>query len=208
VSVTVARLSPLDRSCYDRPVAELAPRLLGRLLVRREEDGTFTAARLVEVEAYGGVDDPGSHAHRGRTRRNATMFSGPGLLYVYFTYGMHWCANVTAAAPDGQGAAVLLRAGAPVAGLEAMRARRAGARTDRELCAGPARLAAALGITGDLDGTDCCGPGPVFLADDGTPPPARPGRSRRVGLGPGRGETIRWRWYVRGDPHVSRARVR
>jgi DNA-3-methyladenine glycosylase len=160
-------------------------------------------ARIVEVEAYAAAEDPASHAYRGPTRRNATMFGPPGHLYVYFTYGMHWCANVVCGAP-ADGHAVLLRAGAPLAGLDAMRAARPAARRDRDLCSGPARLCQALGLTGLDDGADLVKPTPggPWLADDGTPPPAAPGVSVRIGIT--RAAERPWRWFVPGDPNVSR----
>jgi len=193
---------PLSRSFYARDARELAPLLLNKLLVRQEPGEPRVAARIVEVEAYLGGDDPGSHAYRGRTPRTAVMFGSPGHLYVYFTYGMHWCANVVAA-KDGDAAAVLLRAAAPVAGLDVMRARRPKARTDRQLCAGPARLCQALAITGAENGTDLTR-GPVRIVDDGVAPPDAPGVSTRIGLAAGRGDEHLWRWFVPGDPNVSR----
>lgn len=162
------------------------------------------AGRVVEVEAYAGAEDPGSHAYRGPTRRNATMFGPAGRLYVYFTYGMHWCANVVAG-DDGVASAVLLRALAPLAGVEAMRAARPRARRDRDLASGPAKLCQALGITGVDDGADLVS-GPIALLDDGTPPPSDPGVSTRIGLSAGAEHP--WRWYVRGDPNLSRPEPR
>lgn len=190
----------LVRSFYGRDSRDVAPELLGKLLVRRATEGRL-AARIVEVEAYGGGDDPGSHAFRGRTARNATMFGPAGHLYVYFTYGMHWCANVVCG-EKGSPSAVLLRAAAPLEGLDVMRARRPRARRDRELCAGPARLAQAFGLDGAFDGADLVR-GEVRVVDDGAPTPAHVVNTR-VGLGPGRGDDAQWRWYVAGDPNVSR----
>jgi DNA-3-methyladenine glycosylase len=194
---------PLPRRFYARDSRELAPLLLNKVLVRGAAGPDRVAARIVEVEAYAGSEDPGSHAFRGPTRRNRTMFGPPGHLYVYFTYGMHWCANVVAGSV-GVGTAVLLRAGAPLLGIERMRERRGPARRDRELCAGPARLTQALAITGADDGVDLLR-GAVRILDDGVPPPARPGRSTRIGLQPGRGDEHRWRWFVLGDQNVSRS---
>ena len=185
------------------PVA-VAPRLLNALLVRGNRVG-----RIVEVEAYHGANDAASHAFRGMTARTAVMFGPPGFLYVYFTYGMHWCANVVCG-PDGEAAAVLVRALEPVGGLEDMRRARPAARTDRDLCNGPAKLCQALGITGSDSGTDLLAPGggpagvalPVRLAADGTPPPRRPGRGTRIGIKEATDK--RWRFWVRDSPFVSR----
>jgi DNA-3-methyladenine glycosylase len=193
----------LPRSFYARDPRELAPLLLNKLLMRRTANGRDRlAARIVEVEAYCGNEDPGSHAYRGLTPRTEVMFGPPGHLYVYFTYGMHWCANVVATRPD-DGAAVLLRAAAPVHGVETMRSRRIRARTDRELCSGPARLCQAFGITGAENGADLVR-GPLRIVDDGVPPPESPGISVRVGLAPGRGDEFPWRFTVADDPNLSR----
>jgi DNA-3-methyladenine glycosylase len=191
-------LVPLPRSFYDHDSRDMAPLLLNKVLVVGERQ-----ARIVEVEAYAGAEDPASHAYRGPTRRNTTMFGPPGHLYVYFSYGMHWCANVVCGDPPA-GHAVLLRAGAPLAGVAAMRAARPAARRDRDLCSGPARLCQALGLTGHDDGDDLVVPlpGGPWLTDDGTAPPRRPGRSVRVGIT--RAADHRWRWFVPGEPNVSR----
>jgi DNA-3-methyladenine glycosylase len=193
----------LPRSFYRRDPREVAPELLNKLLVRNG-----LVARIVEVEAYCGGEDPGSHAFRGRTRRNATMFGPPGHLYVYFTYGMHWCANAVCG-DDGEGLAVLLRAAAPIDGVDAMRAARAAARRDRDLLSGPAKLCQAFAITGTDDGADLVrGDRQLVVGDDGTLPPADPAVGLRVGLSVGRGDEHPWRWWVPGDPNVSRAPVR
>jgi DNA-3-methyladenine glycosylase len=177
--------------------------LLGKVLVHHDPELGPIGGRIVEAEAYLGAGiDPGSHAFRGPGKRNATMFGPTGRLYVYFTYGMHWCSNVVCN-PVGGGGAVLLRALAPLDGLDVMWSRRPKARRERDLCSGPARLAQALGLTGDLDGADLSA-GPVLLLDDGTPPPADPGNSVRIGLSKGKGDESPWRWWVPGDPNVSR----
>jgi DNA-3-methyladenine glycosylase len=194
----------LTRAFYAHDPLELAPRLLNKVIAH-DGPGGRVSARIVEVEAYRGARDPGSHAYRGRTARNAVMFGPPGRLYVYFTYGMHWCANVVALGPPGDAGAVLLRAGEPLEGIELMRARRPAARRDRDLCSGPARLAQALALGRAEDGASLLR-GPLGCFDDGVPPPRRPGRSTRVGLAAGRGEGKRWRWFVPGNEHVSRGR--
>jgi DNA-3-methyladenine glycosylase len=214
-----ARL-PVPASFYVRDPRDVALDLLNKVLVHHDPVHGPIAGRIVEAEAYLGAGvDPGSHAFRGPGKRNATMFGPPGRLYVYFTYGMHWCGNVVcrperltpplsgghppSPGPSGGGGAVLMRALAPLDGLEAMWSRRPKARKERDLCSGPARLCQALGLTGDLDGTDLAG-GPVVLLDDGSPPPAEPGNSVRIGLSPGKGDASPWRWWVPGDPNVSR----
>ncbi len=201
---TARRGRTLPRSFYARDSRELAPDLLNKLLVSDDPEFGRVAVRLVEVEAYAGDEDPGSHGYRGETPRNRVMFGPPGYLYVYFTYGMHWCSNVVCG-ETGWASAVLLRGGAPVEGIEIMRDRRHAARRDRELASGPARLTQALGITGAHNGTDLAR-GPLRVVDDGVPPPRRPGRSTRVGLNAGRGDEHRWRWFVRDDPNVSPGR--
>jgi DNA-3-methyladenine glycosylase len=167
---------PLRRRFYARDALVVAPELLGKLLVVGG-----AAGRIVEVEAYR-EDDPASHSHRGRTARNATMFGPPGHLYVYFTYGMHHCANVvTGRAGDGQ--AVLLRAVVPVRGLDELWARRPRARRAEDLANGPGKLCQAFGLDRRHDGIDlCAADSPVRLVDDGTPPPPTPITTGRIGI--------------------------
>jgi DNA-3-methyladenine glycosylase len=177
--------------------ASAARELLGCVL-----SANGVSVRLTEVEAYAGTGaDPASHAHRGRTTRNAVMFGPSGHLYVYFTYGMHWCLNVVTG-PEGEASAVLLRAGEVISGLDVARARRHTARSDHELARGPARLAAALGIDSSAYGEYLLGDGPVRLE----PAPVRvPATS--VATGPRVGVTgahdVPWRFWIVGDPTVS-----
>jgi DNA-3-methyladenine glycosylase len=192
------------RADVSADVLTVAPFLLNKLLVHGDRVG-----RIVEVEAYRGADDPASHAFRGPTARNAVMFGPAGFLYVYFTYGMHWCANVVCG-PAGTAQAVLLRALEPVAGVDAMRAARPAARRDADLGNGPAKLCQALGITGAENGTDllaaaAAAAGAVRLRTDGTPPPRRPARGPRIGITAAADRP--WRWWVPGNPHVSKARA-
>lgn len=186
---------PLSRELLAGNPAAVAPQLLNALLVRGS-----AVARIVEVEAYGGAEDPASHAARGRTTRNRSMFGPPGTLYVYFIYGMHWCANVVCGA-EGEGGAVLLRAGRPEAGIAEMRERRPGVRREVDLCNGPAKLCAALGIDGSFDGSDLTA-GEVRLLQDGQTPPATPARGPRIGISVG--VELPWRWCVPDEPHLSR----
>ncbi|MEU6461671.1 DNA-3-methyladenine glycosylase [Streptomyces sp. NPDC046976] len=196
---------PLPRKFFDRPVLDVAPDLLGRVLVRTTPDGPISV-RLTEVEAYDGPNDPGSHAYRGRTARNAVMFGEPGHVYVYFTYGMWHCMNLVCG-PEGRASAVLLRAGEVVEGAELARKRRPTARNDRELAKGPARLATALEVDRALDGTDACTAGETPLRIlTGTPVPAEQVRSGpRTGVAGegGNGEVHPWRYWVADDPTVS-----
>jgi DNA-3-methyladenine glycosylase len=195
----------LGRSWFQRDSLEVAPELLGKVLVRGGPGAhPLRAGRIVEVEAYRGAEDPASHAYRGETPRVRTMFGPPGHLYVYFTYGMHWCANVVCG-DEGEGSAVLIRALAPLVGHDLMEAARGrAAKRHRDLCSGPAKLAQALEIDGDLDGADLVDGTAVWLLDDGTAPPAAPQRTRRVGISVG--VEPEWRWLVPGDPNVSSGR--
>jgi len=197
----VARGRRLPRAFYARDAREVAPELLNKVFVKGR-----MRARIVEVEAYvGGGIDAGSHAHRGQTVRNATMFGRPGLLYVYFTYGMHWCCNAVCS-PEGIASAVLIRAAAPLGGVDEMWSRRPKARVEGDLLSGPAKLCQALGIEGRHDGVDLVRPDPdgPTIVDDGVPPPVDPGASVRIGLGLGMGDELPWRWFVPGDPNLSR----
>ena len=187
----------VEREFYRRDSRAVAPDLLNKLLVHGER-----VARIVEVEAYVGAIDPGSHAYRGRTARNATMFGPPGGLYVYFTYGMHWCANAVCGR-DGEGVAVLLRAAEPVQGVEEMRALRPAARRDRDLLSGPARLCQAFGVDGTDDGADLVrADRGITIVDDGTSPPDVPAISKRIGLSAG--ADLPWRWCTPGSLHLSK----
>ncbi|MFY1632443.1 DNA-3-methyladenine glycosylase [Solwaraspora sp. WMMB335] len=180
------------------PVVPAARALLGCVITAGD-----IAVRLTEVEAYGGVGaDPASHAHRGRTPRNAVMFGPPGRLYVYFTYGMHWCGNVTTG-PSGQAAAVLLRAGEVITGHRSARVRRGVAAPDRDLARGPARLLVALGLDGGANGSSLLdGTGPASLSPPVAPvPPAAHRAGPRVGVA--LGSDTPWRFWLDGDPTVS-----
>ena len=180
---------------------DLAPLFLGAIVESRIDD-EFVRLRLTEVEAYGGEgEDPGSHAYRRRTPRNETMFADAGTLYVYFTYGMHWCANVVTGRSDEAGA-VLLRAGEITTGIDIARARRPNS-SDRDLARGPARLAKALGLSGDVDGIDVLArTSPVRLRLCDPVDPRRIGVSPRTGVA-GPGSTTPWRFYLKDDPTVS-----
>lgn len=196
------RLGPrLPRTFFSRPPTEVAPDLLGRVLVRVLPDGTRLAARLVELEAYA-RDDPASHAYRGQTQRNRVMFGRPGLLYVYFTYGMHFCSNVVTGS-DGEGSAVLLRAAEPLEGLEVMAANR-GLAEVRLLCSGPARLAQAFAIGREENGIDLVRDRSLFLRAGEPVPPWRRARTTRVGVTVG--VEPHWRYLERGNPFVSSGR--
>jgi len=189
----------LTRSALPLETVALARFLIGKLVVS-EIGGIRTVGRIVEDEAYL-TGDPASHAFRGPTQRNKTMFARRGHAYVYLIYGMYWCLNVSAERP-GIGEAVLIRALEPLEGLAAMRRRRGGV-SDRELARGPGRVCEALGIDGSFDATDLCAPrSPLRLADDGTV--CALGVSTRIGLT--RAAERELRFYARGSRFVSGAR--
>ena len=206
-------LAPLPRAFFDRPALEVAPALLGTLLVHDEPAGR-AAGRIVETEAYTDTD-PAMHGWRatfgpdGRVLprgRAADLFAAPGTAYVYRVYRVHWLLNVVCEA-EGTAAAVLVRALRPTDGLERMAERRPAARRERDLANGPGKLTQALGIaeppgqaTSAFHGTDLTAP-PLFFADDGAAPPAAIETSSRIGLT--RGIDRPWRFFVAGDPYVS-----
>ena len=195
-----APLQVLPREFFARDVLEVAPDLLGRE-IESTAGGRPVRLRLVEVEAYAGQVDPGSHAFRGRTARNAVMFGPAGHAYVYFTYGMHHCVNVVTG-PEGRASAVLLRAAVVTEGEGTVRERRPRS-TPRDLARGPARLTQALGIDRSWDGTDLCVPDSGLRMLPGEPVPAdRIATGPRVGVA-GDGAPTPWRFWVRDCPAVS-----
>lgn len=195
----------LKRDFFARHASEVAPDLLGRTLVHGP-----VAVRLTEVEAYGGPgEDPASHTFRGMTPRNAVMFGPPGYLYVYFTYGMHYCANLVCL-PDGSGSAVLLRAGEIVDGLQLARSRRSNGKptADRDLARGPARLAVALGLHREHNGLDAvatlsgsAGSGTMAVLEGAPPDRALIRSGPRTGISSAKDTP--WRFWIDGDPTVS-----
>jgi DNA-3-methyladenine glycosylase len=195
----------LSRAFYARDALTVAHELVGCVFFHRHPDG-LAAVRLVETEAYRGPQDPGSHGYRGMTPRTEVMFGPAGRLYVYFTYGMHWCANVVCG-EAGTCEAVLLRAGEPVTGADLMRRRR-GPVADRLLASGPARLAQALGIGKSHNGASLLRGGDMWCAEDEGTAELRDlaSQTTRIGLAPGRGDDIPWRFVVPGHPHASRRR--
>jgi DNA-3-methyladenine glycosylase len=190
-------LRALPRRFYARPSLQVAPDLIGRLLVRRVP-GDRLVGRIVECEAYQ-EGDPASHSFRGRTPRNEVMFGPPGHLYVYFSYGMHFCMNVVTGR-EGEGSAVLLRAVEPVEGTEWMRTRRGG-QDDRLLCAGPGRLTQAFGIDRAHNGIDLVGGEAMFLASGFPVPDSGIAVSPRIGVTVGSDRP--WRYSEAGSPFVS-----
>jgi len=199
---------PFSRAFFDRPCVAVARDLIGAYLVRRLADGDELIGRIVEVEAYlGDGSDPGSHSHRGPTPRNRAMFGPSGHLYVYRSYGVHTCANVVCE-PEGSGAAVLLRALEPAAGAARMRSLRALAcgAADREIASGPGKLTRALDLRMSHCGVGLFrGPIQLRRAPAGETPP-RISTSRRIGLT--KGADLPYRFYVAGNPHVSRVQPR
>jgi DNA-3-methyladenine glycosylase len=201
-------LKPLERDFFDRPAHEVAPDLLGRVVAHGP-----VAVRLTETEAYGlPGEDPASHSFRGLTPRNSVMFGPPGHLYVYFTYGMHFCANLVCLR-DGLASGVLLRAGEVIAGEDMVRSRRENGRPVifRDLARGPARLAVALGLRREHNGLDCCSEDAIVQVLEGEPATGTKSGPR---TGVSTGAETPWRFWIDGDrtvspykPHVRRIRT-
>lgn len=189
----------LPRRFYRRDPRDVAPDLLNKVLVVGGRSG-----RIVETEAYCGPIDPGAHSYRGMTPRTEVMFGSPGRLYVYLSYGMHWCCNPVCG-DDGEGVAVLLRAVEPLDGIKEMRPLRAKAKRDVDLTNGPGKLTQALGILGTHNGADLVtGDHGIVIVDDGTAPPTDPVVTWRIGFGANPARDFPWRWFVRGSRYVSR----
>ncbi len=186
----------LPESFFARPTVEVAPDLLGKILIHRR-----AAGMIVEVEAYLGKEDRAAHASRGLTPRTRVLFGPPGRAYVYFIYGMHECLNIVAE-PDGVPGCVLIRALEPLAGIAEMKRRRPAARSLAELASGPGRLTAALGITRKLYGADLTRPGPFTVRRWRREPEFEIARSPRIGIR----HCADWplRFYIVGNPFVSR----
>lgn len=188
----------LPREFYRRHPTVVAPELLNKILLR--DDGR--CARIVEVEAYAGSEDPAAHSFRGKTARNATMFGPPGHLYVYFTYGMHWGSNAVCG-EDGEGVGVLLRAAQALNKLDLMYLARPAAKRPIDLANGPGKLSQAFGINRAHDGADLVsGDRGIRIVSDGMPPPATPVIGPRVGIS--KAVDLPWRWSVPDQPYVSR----
>jgi DNA-3-methyladenine glycosylase len=190
------------RGFFARPAEAVARDLLGRHVVSTTPDGVVVL-RLVEVEAYAGEDDPASHAWRGPTPRTQVMYGPPGHAYVYFSYGMHWCLNLVCG-PAGRASAVLLRAAEVAAGEDLVRARRGPRPSSYALASGPANLAAALGVDGSWDGADVVGRGALTLRPGAPIPDEDVAVGPRVGIS--RAADTPWRFWVAGNPCVSRPR--
>jgi DNA-3-methyladenine glycosylase len=229
-SRALARLAPLPQSFYSRDPRTVARELLGKLLIRRQdlphppgqsfgepEDQLLLAGRIVEAEAYLGALDPGAHAYRGQTPRNAVLFGPPGHAYVYFVYGNHYCTNVGChplADAECNAGCVLLRALEPVCGIQQMAALRTLALPVaprlaqlRLLTSGPGRLSQALGITRQRDNAcDLCSPaGTLYIAADGSPAPPISATPR---INVTRAPLEEWRFLIPGNPFVSGPRPR
>ncbi len=214
-----------SRLLLARPATEVAPRLLGA-----ELSAAGVTVRITEVEAYGGVgEDPASHAHRGQTARNAAMFGEPGMLYVYFTYGMHWCLNVVCG-PVGAASAVLLRAGEVIGGIDVARTRARLGAPDRDLARGPARLARVLDLSGVHNGlpllshadssseSSCADVPPCSTGESSTPSTVDGGQAPQLFLAPPLAKSListgprvgikqaierPWRFWLTDEPTVS-----
>jgi DNA-3-methyladenine glycosylase len=189
----------LDAAFFDRPVLEVAPDLIGCVVVHGP-----TSAMIVEVEAYH-HSEPACHAYVGVTPRTSTLFGPPGVVYVYRSYGIHACMNAVCE-PEGVGAAVLIRALEPLEGVDLMRERRGGVR-DEDLCSGPGKLTQALGIDLELNGTSLLGDGPIRI---GARPAGRAAPTVLTGtrIGITKAAELPWRFCAADSPHVSRPRLR
>lgn len=190
----------LPRRFYERSTLVVAQELLGKILVRRLE-GIRLTGRIVETEAYGGSDDPASHAYRGLTKRNEVMFGLAGFAYVYISYGVNHCLNVTTERV-GKAGAVLIRALEPIEGIDSMIDNRPNARGNLvSLTNGPGKLCQAMRITRKLNGTDFLEDGALSIHDSDRPIPAMIEATRRIGIS--RASRRLWSYHIKDNRFVS-----
>jgi len=192
-------MKPLPRRFYTRETLTVAEELLGKQLVRHTNN-TRLVGKIVEVEAYRGGDDPGSHAYRGMTPRNRLMFGKGGVAYVYFTYGMHHCFNVVTERQNVPGA-VLIRALEPLSGIETMRKNR-GNKNVFNLTNGPAKLTEAMNITKKQNGLDLTRSKELFICEPEVKANFEVVSTKRIGIKVGVDKP--WRFYIKNDSFVSR----
>jgi DNA-3-methyladenine glycosylase len=202
-------LKKLPRSFYLRPTLTVAKELLGKYLIRKIGDRTLVG-KIVEVEAYLGENDPASHAYRGKTKRNEVMFLKGGHLYVYFTYGMHFCSNIVTE-DEGKGRAVLLRAIEPIEGIDKMKKNRKikitgttnpeDKKSIKELANGPAKLCQAFELARKENGTDLLG-NEIYISDGGAEINSTIITTTRIGITTG--VEKKWRYYIKGNSFVSK----
>ena len=194
-------VAPLPREFYLQDTREAARNLLGQLIVRRLPSGEVLSGIIVETEAYLS-GDPACHAYRGQTPRNSAMFGPPGHAYVYFTYGLHMMLNLVCA-PEGQAEAVLIRALEPIEGIETMRQNRGGIAETRQMINGPGKLAQALALTRlSHNGLDVTDPTGELQVQPNEYPAFETVATTRIGIT--QGIDLPWRFYVWGNPFVSR----
>lgn len=189
----------LPRAFYQRDTITVAKDLLGKVLFH-QIDPTLVAGRIVETEAYLGQGDAAAHSAKGPTDRNRVVFGPPGHAYVYFIYGMYECLNLVAE-PNGTAGCVLIRALEPLAGLDAMRARRPNAKRGRDLASGPGKLTLALGVTRALNGADVTR-GPLTVREFRDPEPFQIAASPRIGISAS--AHLPLRFYIADNEYVSR----
>lgn len=195
--------APLPRSFYERNTVVVARELLGKLLVKRGDNGVIVG-KIVEDEAYGGKEDPASHAYRGETPRNKVMFGKPGLSYVYFVYGNHYCINATTER-EGVPGAILIRAAEIVDGLQLARKNRP-AKSLVELANGPGKLTKALGITKVHNGLNLTTSARLFICKPERDESFEVVASKRIGIKAGSEKP--WRFYMEGSKFLSKYRAK
>jgi DNA-3-methyladenine glycosylase len=191
----------LTRLFYHRDTVLVAQELLGKIIVRKVDKNTILKAIIVETEAYTGIHDPASHAYGGKRVRNAPLFGPVGHAYVYFTYGMYYCANFVARSPDSVAGGVLIRAVQPLAGIEYMEKKRH-KHTAHGLTNGPGKLTQALAINGDLNGIDVTKKGPLYVLDAPEVPQKDVVITTRVGISKAAHENLRF--YIKDNTFVSK----